>query len=68
MTENKTEKSRWSFPLRTLAVVLVAALFCSLIMPSVIALRNAKDKEAVQTQNTTESYELLADLAISEEK
>ena len=68
VTENKTEKSRWSFPLRILAVVLVAALFCSLIMPSVIALRNAKDKEAVQTQNTTESYELLADLAISEEK
>ena len=70
MSENKTEKSRWSFPLRALAAVLAAVLFCSLVMPSVIAMRNSKgnDGEAEQTQNPAERYELLADLAISEEK
>ena len=70
MTENKTEKSRWPVPLRALAVVLVAALFCSLLMPSLIGMRNGKDgeeKEPEQTQNPAEGYELLADLAISEE-
>ena len=68
MTENKTEKSRWSFPLRILAMVLVAALFCSLVMPSVIGMRNAKGGEEEQTQNPAEGYEHLADLAISEER
>lgn len=68
MTENNTEKSRWSFPLRVLAMVLVAALFCSLVMPSVIGMRDSKEDEEEQTQNPAERYELLADLAISEEK
>ena len=68
MNENNTEKSRWSFPLRLLAVVLAAALFCSLILPSVTALRNLRDMEKTQTQSPAVSYEGLADLAISEEK
>lgn len=68
MTENMTEKSRWSFPLRLLAMVLVAALFCSLVMPSLIGMRNTKDIKEEPTENPTERYEILADLAISEEK
>ena len=70
MTENKAEKSRWSFPLRILAMILVTALFCSLVMPSVTGIRNAKgsDVEEEQTQTSAESYELLADLAITEER
>ena len=72
MTENNTEKSRWPVPLRALAVVLVAALFCSLVLPSVAAMRRAGDRQETQapqeqTQNPAEQYELLADLAISEE-
>lgn len=72
MTENNTEKSRWPVPLRALAVVLVAALFCSLILPSVAAMRRAGDRQETQapqeqTQNPAEQYELLADFAISEE-
>ena len=38
MTENKTEKSRWSVPLRVLAVVLAVALLFSLLMPAVTGL------------------------------
>lgn len=68
MTENNTEKSRWPFPLRALAMALVAALFCSLVMPSVIGMRSSKDVEQEQTENPADRYELLADLAISEEK
>ena len=71
MTENNTEKSRWSFPLRILAMALVAALFCSLVMPTVIGIRSSKDREEEPTQasaNPADRYELLADLAISEEK
>lgn len=72
MTENNTEKSRWPVPLRALAVVLVAALFCSLILPSVAAMRRAGDRQETQapqeqTQNPAEQYELMADFAISEE-
>lgn len=72
MTENNTEKSRWPVPLRALAIVLVAALFCSLVLPSVAAMRRAGDRQETQapqeqTQNPAEQYELLADLAISEE-
>ena len=72
MTENNTEKSRWPVPPRALAVVLVAALFCSLILPSVAAMRRAGDRQETQapqeqTQNPAEQYELMADFAISEE-
>ena len=72
MTENNTEKSRWPVPLRAVAVVLVAALFCSLVLPSVAAMRSAGDRQETQapqeqTQNPAEQYELLADFAISEE-
>ena len=78
MTENNTEKSRWSLPLRILAMVLAAALFCSLVMPSVTGVRSSGNRqesaaeeiqnEEVQTQSPAEAYNLLADLAISEEK
>ena len=70
MTENKTEKSRWSVPLRVLAVVLVAALFCSLVLPTLTGIRTAKGSktEEEQTKSSAESYEALADLAISEER
>lgn len=71
MTETNTNNTRWSVPLRVLAMVLAAALFISLVMPSVIATRNAKanqQEETEQTLNPSEGYELLADLAISEER
>ena len=53
-------------------MVLVAALFCSLILPSVAAMRRAGDRQETrapqeQTQNPAEQYELMADFAISEE-
>lgn len=72
MTEINTEKSRWPIPLRALAVVLVAALFCSLVLPSVAAMRRSGDRQVrqeqqEQTQNPAEQYELLADAAISQE-
>ena len=70
MTENTTEKSRWALPLRILAMTLVAALFCSLVLPTLTGIRNAKgsDAEEEQTKSPAESYEVLADLAISEER
>lgn len=73
MTKNNTEKSRWPVPLRALAIVLVAALFCSLVLPSVSVRRSAGERQETQapqeqTWNPAEQYVLLADFAISEEK
>ena len=70
MTENTTEKSRWALPLRILAITLVAALFCSLVLPTLTGIRTAKGSktEEEQTKSSAESYEALADLAISEER
>ena len=72
MTEINTEKSRWPIPVRALAAALVAALFCSLVLPSVAAMRRSGDRQIrqeqqEQTQNPAEQYELLADAAISQE-
>ena len=71
MTEINTEKSRWPIPLRALAVVLVAALFCSLVLPSVAAMRRSGDRQVPQeqqeqTQNPAEHYALPSDAAISQ--
>ena len=78
MTENKTEKNRWSFFLRALAMALAAALIFSLVMPSVTGVLSAGNGQTsaaeetqstqTQTQSPAEAYNLLADLAISEEK
>ena len=78
MTENNTEKSRWPFVLRALAMALAAALIISLVMPSVTGVRGSGNRqesageeiqnEEAQTQSPADAYNLLADLAISEEK
>ena len=78
MTENNTEKSRWPFVLRALAMALAAALIFSLVMPSVTGVLSAGNGQTsaaeetqstqTQTQSPAEAYNLLADLAISEEK
>ena len=78
MTENNTEKGRWPVLLRALAMALAAALIISLVMPSVTGVRGSGNRqesageeiqnEEAQTQSPAEAYNLLADLAISEEK
>ena len=78
MTENNTEKSRWPFVLRALAMALAAALIISLVMPSVTGVRGSGNRqesageemqnEEAQTQSPADAYNLLADLAITEER
>ena len=78
MTENNTEKSRWPVMLRALAMVLAAVLVFSLVMPSVTGALSSGNKEETggeevqgeeaQTHSPAEGFELLADLAITEER
>ena len=78
MTENNTEKSRWPVLLRALAMALAAVLVFSLIMPTVAdtlsswSRQETADEEVQreegQTRSPAEGFELLADLAIKEER
>ena len=68
MTENKTEKSRWPFLLRVLAVVLAAAMLVSLIVPAVTGLLSQTGGREQGFAEEFERYNSLADLAITEEK
>ena len=78
MTENNTEKSRWPVLLRALAMALAAVLVFSLIMPTVAGTLSSwsrqetadeeVQREEGQTRSPAEGFELLADLAIKEER
>ena len=78
MTENNTEKSRWPVLLRALAMALAAVLVFSLIMPTVAGALSSWSRqetadeevqgEEAQTRSPAEGFELLADLAIKEER
>lgn len=78
MTENNTEKSRWPVLLRALAMALAAVLVFSLIMPTVAGTLSSWSRqetaseevqgEEAQTRSPAEGFELLADLAIKEER
>ena len=78
MTENNTEKSRWPVLLRALAMALAAVLVFSLIMPTVAGTLSSWNRqetadeevqgEEAQTRSPAEGFELLADLAIKEER
>ncbi|MBQ4652083.1 MAG: tetratricopeptide repeat protein, partial [Oscillospiraceae bacterium] len=68
MIENKTKKGAWPVLLRVLAVVLVAALLLSLIMPAVSGFLSQTGEDEQSFIDDFDRFNTLADLAITEEK
>ena len=71
MDEERREVKRWMLPLKIVAIILVAAILFSLVLPAITsAVMTAQESSAPTTSLSAEamsSYEQLADISISGE-